>query len=99
MYLHEYLGGMRFLAGATAVELLHLVSICTNIFAQGAFLQARRPWSCGIWSVSARVSWRETPSCGRGGRGGVPFGMYLHEYLDARHFLLGAKAVELLRLV
>ena len=36
-----------------------------------------------MWPVSARVSWRETPSFGREGRGFVDFGVYLHEYIGA----------------
>jgi hypothetical protein len=46
-------------------------------------------------SVSARVSWRETPSCGREGSEVVAFRMFLHEHLGVRRLLAGAKAVEL----
>jgi hypothetical protein len=99
VYLREYLGARRLLVGAKAVELCHLACVCTNILARDAFLCARTPWSCCIWCVSARVSWREAPSCGRQSRGVVPCDMYLHEYPGARRLLVGTKSAELLHLV
>jgi hypothetical protein len=45
----------RFSAGVKAVELLHLACICANSVARGAFLQARRSWSCRVWHASAHT--------------------------------------------